>query len=73
MDKKKIEQYFEMFVAAWKMFLAFRNLKTDEDRERLKCAAEQIYQKYPEKIMRDLIWVVFDELDRLAGVKEDGK
>ncbi|MBS6195455.1 MAG: hypothetical protein KH828_07740 [Clostridiales bacterium] len=73
MDNNTLKQYFEMFTAAWKMFRAFKELRTDEDRERLKCAAEQIYQKYPEKIMRNLIWVIFDELDRLAGVKNNGK
>lgn len=68
MDEKELKRYYEMFTAAWKLLRVFKNLKTDEDRARINAAATDIYHKYQCKFMMDLIWAVFDELDRRAGV-----
>lgn len=62
-----MQKYRDMFNAAWKLFWVFRNLHTDEDRERIKHAATMIYHKYPCQFMSDLIWAVFNELDRRDG------
>lgn len=61
---KQLSQYKEMINAAWKLLYVFINTKTDEDRERLKYAATEIYYKYKCPFMQDLIWAVFNELDR---------
>ena len=68
MDDITLKNYYEMFTATWKLFREFKNLHTDEDRERIKNAATMIYHKYPCQLMLDLIWAVFNELDRRDGV-----
>lgn len=68
MDDNTLKKYYEMFTAAWKLLRTFRNTKTDADRERLKYAGEMLLSKYNCRFMYDLIWAVFDELDRRAGV-----
>lgn len=68
MDDNTLKLYYEMFTAAWKLLRVFKNTKTDEDCERLKHAATNIYHKYQCPFMSDLIWAVFNELDRRAGV-----
>lgn len=68
MDDITLKQYYEMFTAAWKLFRTFSHVKTDKDREKLKYAAELIYQKYYCPLMLDLIWAVFNEMDRRTGV-----
>lgn len=67
MDDITLKNYYEMFTAAWKLFREFKNLHTDEDRERLKYAGTMIYHKYPCQLMMDLIWAVFNEFDRRDG------
>ena len=67
MDDNTLKNYYEMFTATWKLFREFKNLHTDEDRERIKYAAIMIHQKYPCQFMSDLIWAVFNELDRMDG------
>ena len=68
MDDITLKNYYEMFTAAWKLFREFKNLHADEDRERIKYAATMIHQKYPCQFMSDLIWAVFNELDRRDGI-----
>lgn len=68
MDEKELKRYYEMFTAAWKLLRVFKNLKTDEDRARINAAATDIYHKYQCKFMMDLIWAVFDELDRRTKI-----
>lgn len=68
---EEMQKYFDMFSAAWKLFWVFRNLKTDQDRDRLRNAAEMLYQKYPCQLMMDLNWAVFNEIDRRTGVKQE--
>lgn len=71
MDDITLKQYYDIFTAAWKLFREFYSLRTDEDRERLRHAGGLIYQKYHCPLMYDLIWAVFNELDRRAeDVKE---
>lgn len=60
----EMKKYSEMFNAAWKLFYVFRNIRTEEECVRAKYAGEQIYQKYPCPLMRDLIWAVYNEFDR---------
>lgn len=67
MNDITLKQYYEIFTAAWKLFRTFSHVKTDEDRERLKYAAALIYQKYYCPLMLDLIWAVFNEMDRRTG------
>lgn len=71
MDDITLKRYFEIFTAAWKLFREFRDLKTDQDRDRLRNAAEMLYQKYPCQLMMDLNWAVFNEFDRRTGVKQE--
>lgn len=66
MDDNTLRNYFDMLTAAWKLFREFRHLRTDEDRERIKYAGTMIYYKYPCQFMSDLIWAVWNELDRRA-------
>lgn len=66
MDIDTLKRYFEMFTAAWKLFKTFHAARSDEDKMRLKEAGERIYQKYPCDLMRELIWCVFHEIDRLT-------
>lgn len=65
MDDEKLRQCYEMFTAAWKLFKAFHAAKDEQDRLRLKVAGERLYQKYPRKLMRELIWCVFHEIERI--------
>lgn len=64
MDDNTLKLYYEMLTAAWKLLRTFKDTKTDEDRERLKYAATEIHYKYKCPFMQDLIWAVFNELDR---------
>lgn len=73
MDDITLKNYYEMFTAAWKLFREFKNLHTDEDRERIKYAATMIYHKYPCQLMMDLIWAVFNELDRRMKLTKESK
>ena len=66
MDDITLKNYYEMFTAAWKLFREFKHLHTDEDRKRIEKAGTMIYHKYPCQFMTDLIWAVFNELDRRA-------
>lgn len=68
MDNNTLKLYYEMFTAAWKLLRVFKNTKTDEDRQRLKHAGDDLYQKYHCSFMCNLIWAVYDELDRRAGI-----
>lgn len=70
MEIKKLKKYCEMFNAAWKLFKTYHAAERDEDRLRLMTAGEMIYQKYPCDLMRELIWCVFHEIDRLHGEEE---
>lgn len=65
MEDKELRRYYEMFTAAWKLFKVFHAAKDDQDKLRLKTAGEWLYQKYPCKLMRELIWCVFREIERM--------
>lgn len=67
MEIEKLKKYCEMFNAAWKLFKTYHAAESDEDRLRLMTAGELIYQKYPCALMRELIWCVFHEIERLHG------
>ena len=70
MEIEKLKKYCEMFNAAGKLFKTYHAAERDEDRLRLMTAGEMIYQKYPCDLMRELIWCVFHEIDRLHGEEE---
>lgn len=67
MDEMMLRWYFRIFTDVWRLFREFRNLRTDEDRDRLRKAGEALHQKYPCQLMYDLIWAVFNEFDRRTG------
>lgn len=67
MDDITLKEYYEIFTSAWKLFREFRNLKTDEDRDRLRDEGAILYKKYPNWLMYDLVWAVINELNRRAG------
>lgn len=65
MDDKELRRSYEMFTAAWKLFKVFHAAKGEQDKLRLKVAGERLYQKYPCKLMRELVWCVFHEIERM--------
>lgn len=67
MKNEELRKYYEMFTAAWKLFRTYHAAENDEDRLRLMKAGKLIYQKYPCDLMRELIWCVFHEIERMHG------
>lgn len=70
MDDKTLKKYFDMLTAAWKLLRNFKDMKTQEDIERLHYAAKKIHRKYHCRFMLDLIAAVCNELSRRAGIDE---
>lgn len=73
MDDNTLKYYYTQFTSAWKLFRTFKDAKTDEDRARLVTAATGIYNKYHTDFMREIIWVVFNELERRAKNEQQTK